>query len=690
MKNKTFIYTCLMIAMLCCPARALEIEGDAGVKAMLVDVDGSEATCNEYHDLTDGLYGSFDIRYDGGSYYLDLKASDIGYDTQHYTLEGGGWGSFRYYLDYNEIPHNFTFDARTFYSGSGTTDLTGPPSTDVNSWSSFDYSIERRSLGGGIDLQMLKPFYISASVSREDRDGIKPTAVEGGIAFGNAVELPEPIDYRTDTLKVEAGYSKTPIFSSLSFIYSAFDNDNRVLRFDNPFIGGNPKDTLTLPPDNEYYKIAFKNALKLPLRSRFNMNLGYTQSRSDETLLNSFFEGGTLNTISLSDREFDGKIITENYDFVLTSSPLAYLEGKLFYKYHRRKNSSDEILSVGDETLVNEPLNYRKNRYGMELGFRLPASLHLLASYTHADTDRNREDGSVNKDDIYSVDLTWSQIEFLEVTVGYERISRTANFHGPEASPDEPEFLENFLRRFDVTAKDRDAYKAEVDIFPAENLTIGFGYRNEDTNYHDATLGLGESESDEFSINADYTLSDRVHIAGYYDFEKIKYRQVQRRVPFNATEGFDPTEPPTATAFNWTAAEKDRTYEYGIGADVHIIPKKLTLRLNHSSVKSDGSVDYTFLLGANPLPSGRTQDNIDLSDWDDYRLTSYLAKIIYAASSKINVSAGYIYEKFDYDDAQYDGYRNTIGTPVNTYLTGAYADQSYKADIVFVSASYRF
>lgn len=692
MRSKITIFVLIVNVILCYSAWAFEIEADVKVKGMLVDVDGSEAKFNEYRDLTDGLYGNVHLKYESErGYYLDFKASDIGYDTQQYRLEGGSWGTFNYYLDYNEIPHNFTFGARTFYSGASTDRLTGPPSTDVGTWSTFDYSLERKTYGGGVELRTLKPFYFTMSAAREERDGTKVTAAEGGIRFGNAIELPEPIDYRTDTLKVEAGYSKKPLFSSLSLIFSTFDNDNKILSFDNPFIEGNPRDALTLPPDNTYYKVAFKNALKLPLDSRLQVNLAYSQTRSDERLLRSFYEGGELETASLSDPDFDGKIANENYDFVLTSLPLSFIEGKIFYRYHRLKNDSEEIVTtVGDETLTNEPLNYRSNRYGMDLGFRLPANLHLLTAYAHVDRERNREDVTENKDDIYKTDLTWSGLDFMSITVGYEKMHRTADFHAPDATPDEPEYLERFLRRFDVASKDVEAYKATLDIFPVENLNISLEYRNEDIEYEDTTLGLRETESDEFYIAADYMVFDRVKVMGFYDFEKMRHHQLQRRVPFNATSGFDPSDPPTETAFNWKAVHDEKTYEYGIGADIHVIPKKLIVRLNHSSMKSDGDIDYTFLLGANPLPPGRTQDNIDVSDWDDYRLTTYLIKAFYAVSKKITVSAGYVHEKFDYDDAQLDGYRYIIGDPVNTYLTGAYKDQSYDADIVFLSMAYHF
>ncbi len=117
------------------------IESDIEATGKLADIEGNEAKFNEYRDIRDGLYGKVRLLYDS-NYYFDFNASDIGYDTQRYRLDSGKWGLFKFYLDYNEIPHNFTFDAKSFYSGIGTNNLTypiHPPDTDIRTWSKFDY-----------------------------------------------------------------------------------------------------------------------------------------------------------------------------------------------------------------------------------------------------------------------------------------------------------------------------------------------------------------------------------------------------------------------------------------------------------------------------------------------------------------------------------------------------------------------
>ena len=258
-------------------------------------VDGDEAKFDEYGDTKDGIYGAIGFRYEKDSYFYRFNADDIGYDTQKYTLDGGMWGKFKYDLFYNEIPHNITFGAKSFFSGIGSSNLDGAP-TPVSSWHSFDYSTERRTFGGGVQLDMLKPFFLDVSARTEKKEGIKPAAGNSGLS--GVTELPENIDYRTDTFHVEGGYSKKPFFASLSYDYSKFDNNDQALDFLNPF-GGLP-DSLTLPPDNHYYKFGFKGAVFLPYNSKFSVNAGMARAKSD---------AGTNNILGLDD--FDGKVDTD-------------------------------------------------------------------------------------------------------------------------------------------------------------------------------------------------------------------------------------------------------------------------------------------------------------------------------------------------------------------------------------------
>ena len=155
-------------------AEESEFKGEITLTGVFRDINGNEAKFNEYNDSRNGAYGRLRLNYDTEKYFVDFKADDIAYDTQYYRLGGGMWGKFKADIYYDEFPHNFTFGARSFYQGIGGNYLTFPgpaPNPNIFSWNEFDYSIKRRNYGGGLGLEMLKPFYFDVSVTREKSSG---------------------------------------------------------------------------------------------------------------------------------------------------------------------------------------------------------------------------------------------------------------------------------------------------------------------------------------------------------------------------------------------------------------------------------------------------------------------------------------------------------------------------------------
>ena len=693
------------------------ISGEVTVIPQYLDIEGEKAKFNEYRDTHTGVTADFGVQYEKGNYYIDLFGKAVGRKDQSYDLLGGKWGSFQYNFKFDQIPHNFTTDAKTFYPGFGGANLTYQPqapsaflpNTNFNTWNSFDYSVERTNYSGGFKLDFLKPFFFDVSVSKETRKGIYPFGVAGTSPGGIAVELPGPIDYMTDNLKLAAGYTKGPIHLSLNYVYATFQNDNSNLNFRNPATANTAAttDAFTLVPNNDYYKLAFKGAVKLPWNSKFNADLGTARSNSSVNLLNSYAADVTAATsnigiqgrrgITLNDYVYDGKVDTQNLNLVLTSNPLYFLDGKVFYRYYNRENKSDEITatdsSAAPATFSNDLFGYKNQKMGAELGFRLPASFYLTGGYTHGEIKREaREDIPKNKDDVYNLELRWSGVDWMVARGGYERLRRKADFQAPEVTgPSDPNVIENYIRRYDAASKDSDVWKATVDFFPVEEMVLSVGYKWKDVSYSDTILGLLSSNSNEWHVDAEYLIAKRVRLYGYFDFEYAKLDQKNRT--FTSGPTANPALTPTSTNFNWTVTETERNYAYGLGSDVFAIPKKLTFKFQYTSIKSEGFADYTYLLGPNPLPPTRTQDNIDITSLDNYTLRYFLVKATYNAIKSLSFSLGYAYEKYIYDDAQFNGYQyvplsSTGGTL--GYLTGAYANQNYRANVYFASASYLF
>jgi hypothetical protein len=81
----------------------VSVEGEVGAEGVYAGVTGGEggrAKFTEYRDLKQGVsvFGNVGLRLDSEQYFLKLRASDMGYDTQNYRLEGGMWGKFKFDL----------------------------------------------------------------------------------------------------------------------------------------------------------------------------------------------------------------------------------------------------------------------------------------------------------------------------------------------------------------------------------------------------------------------------------------------------------------------------------------------------------------------------------------------------------------------------------------------------------------
>ncbi len=641
------------------------IEGEITGVGKYIGVEGGEggkAKFTEYRDLREngGFYGRARLNLDTEKYFFNFKAGDFGYNTQFYKVEGGMWGKFKFDLFYNEIPHNITFDARTFFLGAGHDTLAGAPNTNFATWNTFDYSVERRQYGGGLKVNVIKPFFFDASFQREEREGIKPTGAAGTSPSGIGIELPEPVSYLTNNLKLQAGYSKKPLFLSVTYLYSDFNNSNTALNFINPATAA--QDAFSLPPDNTYQKGAFKGAVSLPFNSRFSTNIGVARGESETSI------------VSLISSAFKGKVDTQNYDFALTSNPVRFLDAKVYYKFYKRNNKSDDPTGV-----VDIFLDYKIGTLGADLGLRLPQNFYLSGGYNYVRTERRKEGETdpvevlpFNTDNIYFVNLRWSGLDFLEARVGYEKFDRDANYQTFESAA-------NPARRYSYAAQNRDTYKASIDVFPLENLNFGFEYRHREIDYTDTIFGLKKDKRDEFGSNVAFTLGKMAKLYGNVDFGLIKFQPDLVR-----------------SGLQWDVKQKDRTFGYGLGTEIYVIPNKLTFVFQHDYVKSNGSADFTIdpglFVAANGL-AGANNDTVDIMRAEDYTLYSFKIKAIYNFTKSLAASLGYAYQRFSYKDDQLDGYQFVPGGGAGSngaYLTGAYKDQSYKANLIFAGLTYRF
>ncbi|MGO9953388.1 MAG: MtrB/PioB family outer membrane beta-barrel protein [Dissulfurispiraceae bacterium] len=695
--------------------------GQLGATGEGAFVSGNDAKFSEYSDRktsNGGLFGDVKLGYDSDDYWAKLRILDPGYHTQDWQLDGGKYGIFSVDAFTNEIVHNITYGALTPYSGIGTTHLTAPlngshlPSnTNPATWNSFDYTIQRNQYGGGIKLDAFNPFYANFSVSREDRTGLTPWS-NGGFGGGSAGEVPAPVNYETTNYMGEIGYKAKPLFAAVTFTYGDFTNQNQTLLIDGEGpASGSVQSLMSLPPDNHFYKLGFKGAVELPLNSRFSVSVANSEDKSTFNLSpllafqNAIPAATTL--ASLNTTNFTGRKDIENYAFSLTSNPLRFLDIKLAYKYYSTDNKSTDVyqttttIATGASTTALIPLfDYKKNSYGADFGFKLPESFHLNASYAYIDTDReNRSDIPSTKDSIYSTELKWNGLDFLTPKIGYERLERIGqigtpyalNSAAPSSNQNYPEFM-----TVDACTQHRDTYKIAVDSSPIETLNLGVAYKYKTSSFPDNFLGVQGEHTNEFEAYGDYLIWGVVKVNGYFDIDNNRQNLLYWVGASSITIPPPPTQAVTVSNYGWNSALRDDTYEFGVGADVYLVPKILTFRVQYDYVNSDGTQDFNFMypgaianVNTNASTNHGPIGTPDLNDIDSYHLSKLSCKLSYAISKSTTIAAGAIFESFKYNDYALSN-PNYVYYLNSTYLTGAYANPSYNASIVFVSMAYKF
>ncbi len=670
------------------------------------DVSGNEAKFNEYRDLENGLYGKIKLKYDSEKYFLKFYAYDMGYGTQSYEIEGGALTSFKMYFKYNEIPHNFTYDAKTIYSGAGTNKLSASSYFILNNPDTytpsnlFDYSLQRKNGEGGFMLDLIKPFYFNVSFSRETKDGIKPTAVPltagGGSYF---IELPEPIDYVTNNFKAEWGYAKNPFFFSFSYLRSEFSNENQYLYFTNVYnatmFNAPELDYLTLPPENKNDNLNFKGTLKLPLRSTVNVKFSKTRASSNYNLLDYYIRNitGGVQNVGLSDLKFDGKFSSTNYDITITSHPTSFLNTKIFYNAYDKENKSDKITHTdpavnGGNPFTTHLFDYNKKKSGVEFDLKLMPKFSLLSSYTHLKTERERGDLPETKDNIYLLEMKWNGLDFLIAKVGYEILKRSAVHLIPETLFQTDQALANvvekYLFRFDGAPLDRNSLKTTLEIYPLDFLSFNLYFKDKKSNYKETILGLKEDKRQEIGADFDLKIGNFATFVGYGSYEKTKFPQVQR---FSLPQGsLDPYVPGDSNSYNWEVLSENKTYNYGANFEINAINDKLLFNINYDYIKSDGFFDFTFF---DYTPA----QNSDISNVDDWWKRTFSFKATFNYNKNFSFFGYYLYERYNYSDIALDGYLYTYngGSDTSiTSLTGAYMAPSYKANLAFLGVSYKF
>jgi MtrB/PioB family decaheme-associated outer membrane protein len=678
--------------------------GEVGLGLRYVHEKASDTSkLREYRDLDTDPITFLDVRGDSDTHRFNFFVENITTDDTHFTLLGQQYGAWRFRLYGNELRHRFGAGpgARTPYTGMGTDTLTAVlPNGNVNTWNTFDNSLRRRDIGVMGEWSGYTPWYVRVDANYVDRDGIKVIGGSKGTSPGNgSMEIPAAIDWSTLNYSVEGGYQGPREHFALSWHQSKFKNDNVFQRWSNDFFApGNPlaRDTSVLPSDNDLWRIALNGNIRgLPMGSTLAGRLTYSKVESDVSVLPTILATGATNPLTASSAPiFHGEVNTTTAAVTLNSSPMRRLDTRIFYNYRKKDNDSSLIvftptpastLQCSGGPCDPHLFGYTKHNPGIEAFYRINAQNRLGAGYEYEGTERERLDFPNSQEHKYFGEWRNSTLDWLDTRLRYQYMQRRGGWaNHPVADP-----IDAFVRRYDVSPVNQHQIKLRLDAVPAPLVDVSLDIIFKHNDYKETILGRTKDQRQEYYVTAGYGSADSFRVYAFADFEFVKLDSFHRfggtAATANPALGFT-----SATNFNWTADNDDKSYQYGIGATWKQM-QRLTWHTNLLFVKTEGEADFA-VPGA---PPGFVGAGGLLPAWfDRSKRISFNLKGVYQHSRNWTFTGGYAWERYKYSDVGYDNFTYIVPvTPVNastSYFTGEGAFQPYTANIFYVVGQYKF
>jgi len=316
-----------------CPfLQGVETQSEAGV----MYAEGANSAFGRYTGIDhSGAYadaaGSGQVRGSNGA-YLNYDLERLGLASRDGYVEGGQEGHYDLRVSFDGQPARYYETGATPFQTNGT-NLTLPagwvPGASTAGMTSLSGRLSPLSLESDRrTTALLGRYFASPSLTlfgefrRQEHDG---TGLTSASFLTQAVQLPQPFDYVTNSLEGGAAWAGHKTSFRLTYTSSWFSDDNDSITFANPYlpiVPGSVQGQLGTPPSNNLQQIAAAGNWQLPLSTVLN----YTASLGTLKQNAAFLPVSTLPGATLPEPgSLDGDVHLSHYALGLASRPVAKL-----------------------------------------------------------------------------------------------------------------------------------------------------------------------------------------------------------------------------------------------------------------------------------------------------------------------------------------------------------------------------
>jgi len=274
--------------------------------------------------------------------YVTVDLENLGLPSRDGSIEAGQQGHYDVRLGYDGQPTRlFDTTSTPFTGGGGQLSLpanwvaagsTGGMTQLSSSLHPVDIESNRRTVS------LLGKFFASPAWTvygefrHQEKDG---TGLTSGSFLTDAVQLPQPIDYVTNSFEAGVAWAGRIASARLAYTGSWFSDNEDSLSWSNPYlpiVPGSTEGRVALPPSNNLQQLSASGDVHLPIWMA--TTLTYSASVGEMKQDAAFLPVSTLpNSPTLTQGSLDGDVHVSHYALGLASRPLSklYLRGNATY-----------------------------------------------------------------------------------------------------------------------------------------------------------------------------------------------------------------------------------------------------------------------------------------------------------------------------------------------------------------------
>lgn len=327
---------------------------DTQTEAGVLYANGANATFGRYSGIDhSGTYADASatgqLRSEAGD-YANYDLERLGLASRQGYVEGGREGRYDLRISYDGQPNRLYDTGSTPYQANGTTLLLPGgwvPAGSTAGMSALNGSLapvriesDRRTVA------LLARYFASASWTmygefrRQEHEG---TGLTSGSFLTEAVQLPQPFDYVTNSFETGIAWAGRKANFRLSYIGSWFEDGSDSTTFANPYlpiVPGSTQGQLSLPPSNTLQQLTATGSVQLPWTSTLTFGASLSTLKQNAGFLPISTLPGQGATVPDS---LEGDVRLSHYALGLASHPLSKLSIRGNAAYDGRDDKTNPL-----------------------------------------------------------------------------------------------------------------------------------------------------------------------------------------------------------------------------------------------------------------------------------------------------------------------------------------------------------